>query len=83
MNVDPKDSGTPAGVHQGDFVVVWNREPILHLQPVMRASGRSSARKITIDDYSSSVRSYGERLVFLSMDVKQPRVPRVGPHPKS
>jgi S1-C subfamily serine protease len=42
MSVDPKGPGGLAGVYQGDVIVVWNGEPIRHLQSVLRALGSDS-----------------------------------------
>jgi S1-C subfamily serine protease len=49
MNVDPKGPGALAGVHQGDVIIIWNGEPIRHLQSVLRALGSDSVgRTITL-----------------------------------
>ena len=43
MNVDPKGPGTLAGVHQGDIIIIWNREPIRHRQSVSRVLGSEAS----------------------------------------
>jgi S1-C subfamily serine protease len=42
MNVEPQGPGAKAGVHQGDIIVTWNREPILHVRSLLRALGPDS-----------------------------------------
>jgi S1-C subfamily serine protease len=42
MNVEPQGPGAKAGVHQGDTIVTWNREPIRHVRSLLRELGPDS-----------------------------------------
>jgi S1-C subfamily serine protease len=42
MSVDPQGPGVAAGIHQGDILVAWNDQPILHVHSLLRALGPDS-----------------------------------------
>src|SRR5262249_43815849 len=56
MSVDPRGPGAVAGVHQGDVIVAWGKEPISHLHSVLRALGPDSVGRTV----SLGVRRGGE-----------------------
>ena len=45
MSVDPQGPGAKAGVHQGDIIAAWNREPIGSVSQLLRALGPAAVGK--------------------------------------